>query len=138
MLTVMFLDMDGSFCMGWQGQGGQETMVDFCREKPGSQESQTGFPPAGWGDESQPDTALQSQQVPRAEWIIHYKQYMQMSALSRGAAHKWWTGSFQEHPFVKTTLKIISGALEGCCVSSWGFSHWAQVLLAPHPLRTEI
>lgn len=36
-----------------------------------------------------------------------------MSALSRGAAHKWWTGFFQGHPFVKTVLKIISGARGG-------------------------
>lgn len=112
--------------------------MDFCREKSGSQEAQAGFPPADWGIESQPNTALQSQQVPRAEWIIHYKQYMQMSALSRGAAHKWCTGSFQEHPFVKTILKIISGASQGCYVSEWVFSHWAKVLLSPHPLRTEI
>lgn len=75
---------------------------------------------------------------PHAEWMIHCKQYMQMSALSGGAAHKWCTGSPQEHPFVKTILKIISGVIEGCWVSSWGFFHWAHVLLAPHPLRTEI
>lgn len=82
MLTAVFLDMDSSFCVGWQGKGGQGTTVDFCMEKSGSQEAQAGFPAAGWGDESQPDTTLQSQQVPCTEWIIHYKQYMQMSALS--------------------------------------------------------
>lgn len=73
--------MDGSLCVGWQEQGGQGTKVDFCREKSGSKEAQAGFTPAGWGDERQPNTALQSQQVARAEWIINYKQYMQVSAL---------------------------------------------------------
>lgn len=135
---MVFLDVDGSLCVGWKGQRGEGIMVDFCSRKSGSQETQAGFPLAGWGEESQPNTTLQNHQVPCAEWVIHYKQYMQMSALSRGAAHKWCTGSFQEHPFVKTPLKIISGAWEGCCVSNWGFSHWARVLLAPHPLRTEI
>lgn len=94
-LTVLFLDVDGSLCVGWQEQGGQGTKVDFCREKSGSKEAQAGFTPAGWGDERQPNTALQSQQVARAEWIINYKQYMQVSALSRGAAHKWCTGCFK-------------------------------------------
>lgn len=62
-----------------------------------------------------------------------------MSALSRGAAHKWCTGFFQGHPFVKTILKIISGAPGGGCgVSSWGFSCRARVALAPRHLRNEI
>lgn len=29
MLRVVFLDMDSSFCVGWQGEGGQGTTVDF-------------------------------------------------------------------------------------------------------------
>lgn len=37
------------------------------RERSGSQAARAGFTPASWGDESQPNATLQSQQVPRAE-----------------------------------------------------------------------